>query len=427
MKKFYVFIFVVLSDWFLLSGCYQTTDNVIEPTQVTEILSEQNHIFSNSDKYPENAISQENIVYLGAFALPDDGESEQDMFSWGGEAMCYNPQNDSLFISGHGWHTYIAEISIPEPTVSKDISQLDQSQLIRGFTDIKGSLFDQWTMEIPRAGLEVVDDTLFFCFGEHFEEGISLGTHGYTDLNLSESTKVCIAGNYLYSSNDYLFKMPDAYIEYFGGNDLCTGRFRDGGWSGMGPSMLGVSSQNIINAENNELILVSPVIKYEDSYMGDTGYKMNNYSHANSWTGGAFVCCDAGDAIVFVGTHSYGSTWYGFSNGVVYPIDGEENAVYPDVPPYPYDERGWWSDDFRACMVLYSAADAIKVFEGEMEPYKIQPYAFIDLSDYMLIERDETVMQYLGAAAYDAKDNRLFVLEMFADGDKPIVHVFTFE
>lgn len=427
MKKLYIIICIVFYVVPLNLCSSKTFSNDIDVIETANNIKDQNYMYENDANYEKDIISQDNIVYLGAFALPDDGHSEQSMFSWGGEALCYNPNNDSLFISGHGWHTYIAEISIPEPTLSSDASQLNQSHIIHEFTDIKGNLFNKWTMEIPRAGIEVADDKLFFCFGEHFEENNNLGTHGYTDLSLSESTKVCIAGDCLYSNNDYLFRIPDEYEVYFGGNDLFTGRFRDGGWSGMGPSLLAVSSQDIINAENNELIAVSAVIKYEDSYNGDDGYKMNNYSHADSWTGGAFIVCDAGSAIVFVGTHSYGSTWYGFSNGVVYPIDGEENVVYPDVPPYPHDERGWWSDDFRACMVMYNTADAIKVFEEKIEPYAIQPYAFIDLSKYMLVDRNETAMQYLGAAAYDGENNRLFILELFADGDKPIVHVFTFK
>jgi len=426
MKKVYLLIIIVLIAVFFVSRSQEIPDKDTQPTEPISNSKEENHTYVNPESYPENTIKDDNIVYLGAFVLPDDGEREQEMFSYGGEAMCYNPANDSLFISGHGWHTYVAEISIPQPLLSKDILELNGSQTISDFTDIKGTLFDEWTMEIPRVGLEIIDDNLFFCFGEHFEEDINLGTHGYTDLNLSEGTKVCIVGEHTYSSNDYLFKIPDVYTAYFGDNDLFTGRFRDGGWSGMGPSLLAVSSHDITNAKNNELISVSSVVKYEDSYNSDTGYKMNNYSHADSWTGGAFVSCDVGDAILFVGTHSYGNTWYGFSNGVVYPIDGDEDAVYPDVPPYPYDERGWWSDDFRACMALYDAADAIKVFNGEIAPYEIQPYAFIDLSEYMLIDRDETAMQYLGAAAYDIEGNRLFILELFADNDKPVVHVFTF-
>lgn len=375
----------------------------------------------------EASLSVESLRYLGAFRLPEDGSREKEMFSYGGEALCYNPANDSLFITGHNWYTYLAEISIPDIVLSKDVSALNQSERLNGFIDIKGRLFDEWTMEIPRVGMEVVGDKLFFCFGEHYEEDTEKGTHGYTDLSLSMPSKVCVVGDYLYATNDYMFAIPKDYIAHFGGNDLLTGRFRDGGWSGMGPSLFAVSTKDIIDAENNEKIQAVPLIKYEDSFNGDNGKKMDNYSHADSWTGGAFVSCEAGSAILFLGTHGYGNTWYGFANEVVYPTDGDENAVYPDVPDYPYDERGWWNDDFRSCIAFYSIEDIINVFNGQISPADIQPYEFADITKYMLVERDETVMQYLGAAAYDQENNRLFLLELMADGDKPVVHVFTFE
>ena len=78
-------------------------------------------------------------------------------------------------------------------------------------------------------------------------------------------------------------------------------------------------------------------------------------------------------------------------------------------------------------MMFYDTGDVLEVLEGRLEPYEIQPYAFLELSEYMLLERDETVMQYLGACAYDIKGNRLFVLELMADEARPVVHVFTFE
>ncbi|MBN2879096.1 MAG: hypothetical protein JXN65_05630 [Clostridia bacterium] len=376
---------------------------------------------------PVDSLSPESIVYLGAFQLPDDGEEERQMYAYGGEALCYNPLNNSLFITGHNWYAYVSEITIPETKLTDNIFELPKAKVIKEFTDIKGDLFDDWTMEIPRAGLEVIDGNLFFCFGEHYEEDTKSGTHGYTSLDLSEAKKVCIVGDYLYSTNDYLFAIPNEFTDYFYGKDLLTGRFRDGGWSGMGPSLFAISTEDIMGADNDQRIEALPIIKYDDSFGGDDGNKMNNYSHADSWAGGAFISCAAGSAIVFVGTHGYGDTWYGFANGVVYPTSGDEDDVYPDVPDYPYDQRGWWNNDFRACIAFYDVNDAQKAIRGQIEPYEMQPYAFLDISEYMLAEKTDTDMQHLGASAYDYENNRLYVIELFADEGRPIVHVFTFE
>ncbi|MEX1376878.1 MAG: hypothetical protein AB1Z23_05290 [Eubacteriales bacterium] len=430
MKKIIITLFILLIV--VLSSCIvpqpiEGQDNIVIEATSPVMQEVQNNTNLDDVQIPEGYLSSRNFHYLGAFRLPEDGNREQDMFSYGGEAMCYNPANDSLFITGHNWYTYVAEITIPEIIASKNISELNQSIKLYGLTDIKGNLFDKWTMEIPRVGMEIVDNNLFLCFGEHYEEDTSMGTHGYTDLELSAADKVCIVGDYLYATNDYMFAIPDEYTAHLGGNDLLTGRFRDGGWSGMGPSLLALSTADIIDAKNNERIQAVPLIKYDDSFDGDDGKKMNDYSHADSWAGGAFVSCDSGSGILFIGTHGYGATWYGFANGVVYPTDGDENAEYPDVPDYPYDERGWWNDDFRACIAVYSTSDIISVYNGEKSPSDIQPYEFIDITEYMIVDRDETVMQYLGASAYDRANNRLFVLELMADEGKPIVHVFALE
>lgn len=94
--------------------------------------------------------------------LPDDKNAEKEMFSYSGEALCYNPENNSLFITGHNWYTYIAEITIPQVDLSRDLSKLNKAQIIKDFTDIKGKIFNKWTMEIPRVGLEVANGKLFF-------------------------------------------------------------------------------------------------------------------------------------------------------------------------------------------------------------------------------------------------------------------------
>ena len=373
------------------------------------------------------ALQPEAIHYLGAFQLPMDGDTEEEMFSWGGEAIAFAEERESLFVVGHNWFTYVAEISVPDPVMSEDVSQLPMAELLQPLTDIRDGLFDRWYLEIPRVGLEVMGDDLYFCWGAHYQDEEGLGTHGVHGLDLSEESAdhVVLIGDHNYSTNDYLFKIDAEWREaFFDGMDLVTGRFRDGGWSGMGPALFAFSGEDLKNGEMDEEIDAFPLILYSDSYEGDEGSKMEGYSHADSWSGGAWVGSEVGSAVVFVGTHGWGETWYGFSNGVVYPTSGDADEEIPEVPEWPHDERGWWNDDFRATMIFYDANDLVKVREGSLMADEVQPYAMLDINEFLLGVHDETAMQYLGGVAYDAQQQRLFVMELFADEGRPVVHVF---
>jgi len=373
-------------------------------------------------------LQPQDITYLGAFRLPD--ESEEHGWLWSGEAIAFNSSRDggrgSLFGIGHNHLTQVSEITIPTPVISKSIGKLSYASTLQPFNEIRGSLFGSRYFEIPRVGLEVLNSKLYFCWGDHMQDEGNQPTHGYASMQLTSPNSKGLwsvgGSDYNYSTNDYMFKVPKSWSDqYASGYDMATGRFRDGGWGGMGPSLILFQTNSMASGQT---ITAKDVIRYTDisNYSGTT-HTINNYSEADSWTGGAWVDSSAGGAVIFAGTHGYGSSWYGFSNGVVYPTDG--NGPFPEMPPYPYDERGWWNSDFRATMMFYSPDVLGKVALNQMSAYDSQPYALLDLSQYMLVDRDETVMQYLGGMAYDDINQRLLVMELHADGDKPVVHVFS--
>ncbi len=379
------------------------------------------------------ALAPASLRYLGAFRLPPDGAGEENAFSWGGEALAFNPGGDggkrSLFVTGHNWHTRVAEVSLAAPSLARATGELNESRLLQGFADIRGTLFDRWNLEIPRVGLEVLDGTLFFCWGAHFEEPVPWGTHGArsTDLTLPAPGAVCRIGgeSLVYAANDYLFAIPAAWRDRFGGRDLATGRFRDGGWGGMGPSLFALRSADILSAAPDGAIPAAALLRYDDSYGGDEGDRLSVYSHADSWSGGAWADTPAGSAVLFAGTHGFGKTWYGFANGVEYPLGGNEDEVYPEVPEWPYDQRGWWNGDFRPVLLFYDPARLAAAAAGDITAGAVQPYAMLDLSALMLRSKSPLDMQLLGDMALDAASNVLYLLELFADGDRPVVHAFS--
>ena len=75
-------------------------------------------------------------------------------------------------------------------------------------------------------------------------------------------------------------------------------------------------------------------------------------------------------------------------------------------------------------MMLYDPPDLARAAQGTLPSSQVQPYALLDLSAYMLRGQLDTDMQLLGDAAYDCARALLYVQELLADSDRPVIHVF---
>lgn len=110
---------------------------------------------------PAGRLTPGDLVYKGAFRLPD-GPDEYG-WAWSGQAMAYRSTGDprgaddghpgSLFGTGHNWHQWVSEISIPKPVVSptKDLKSLPTARTLQEFANIRGDLF-KGQMEQSRGG-----------------------------------------------------------------------------------------------------------------------------------------------------------------------------------------------------------------------------------------------------------------------------------
>jgi hypothetical protein len=201
---------------------------------------------------------------------------------------------------------------------------------------------------------------------------------------------------------------------------LATGRFRDGGQGARGPSLLAYGPWNDGNppAANSTLSAV-PLLLYTDVSAGDD-FTIDNYHHSDEWSGGAWLTAGNKSAAVFVGTKGLGDCWYGFANGVVWP----DEPPYPPVPDSPYDQRGWWSTSFEGQIIFYDPADLAAVASGEMEPCEPQPYATLQIDEYLYHIESDQQEHHVGAAGFDRERGLLYVFEPLADGDKSLIHVW---
>jgi hypothetical protein len=208
-----------------------------------------------------SVISPAALEYVGAFRLPGADERPHT-FAYGGNAMTFNPDGDpqaaadgfpgSLFVMGHDRMAYgdlpdgnqVAEIAIPAPVISRNVEDLNTAAFLQDFKNVTAGYFTDLD-EIPRVGMQYLTHPktgpkIHLAWGQHLQSP-GAASHAWFDpqLNAPNLQGVWLIGNRdPYSVNGYLFEIPASWADtYVGGRYLATGRMRDGGMGGMGPSL----------------------------------------------------------------------------------------------------------------------------------------------------------------------------------------------
>lgn len=429
-------------------------------------------------------LSGDDFVYLGAFRLPG-GETPPQTFAYGGNAMTFNPDGDpgnadaypgSLFVMGHDRMAYgalpdgnqLAEVTIPEPAIEDDPAALPHASFLQGFQDVLVNQFHDMD-EIPKVGLAYLDHPLtgpklHLAWGQHLQPE-DAPSHGWLDplLTAPNFQGTWFIGNQnLYSVNGYLFEIPadwaDAHAQ---GRYLATGRMRDGGQGGMGPALFAYRPwlSDGLPPPSGTHLAETPLLLYEDAYNSeDIVRAMAGYQHPDEWESGEWLTTYDGRAgVLFAGTKSNGAKyWYGYVNalGPDYPCVDAEVTDYvtcrlangSSCPAGDFagccDEalgtcssyRGWWSTRFDAELILFDPSALAHVAAGELQAWLPQPFARLDIDEHLYLNPpvwDEITLgtgvqrRYrLGDAAFDRAQGLLYVLELYADGGKPVVHVW---
>ena len=402
---------------------------------------------------PAGALSPDSLVYLGAFRLPDDSGGMG--WDYSGHGMTFYPGGDSegsedgfpgsLFIVGHDHALEVAEVSIPIPVVSRDLADLATASTLQLFADITGGAITD-DLALPRMGIEYLpaqgdqdEDALHFSIGQHIQ-GFE-PSHGWASLDLSHPDTAGLwvfDGFTNYATNDYIFEIPQDFADaYLNGYRLATGRFREGVWSGFGPALFAYAPWEDGNppASGSTLSSVQPLLLYGVQEEGlpeivtSPEMKMDGYAETDHWWGGAWLTSPEGDAVIFTGTKTLGESWYGFANGVVWDYACAEDPAIdcPDVPEFPYDNRGFWADEYLPAILFYDPADLAKVASGEFETWQPQPYAILDLTEYWFdpnVHLELYKNDLVGAAAFDRENGLLYIVERLGDEYKSVIHVF---
>lgn len=389
-------------------------------------------------------LDPDGLAYIGAFRVPEDPG-----FEYSGGGLAYRPDGDpdgpsdgfpgSLFIIGHDQTQLVAEISIPAPVDhrGRPPGDLPRARFLQPFSEVTGGVFG--SLELPRADLEYLEDgggQLWICMTQHMQfEVVPVLCLCGPDLRNPGTMGPWLLGDLSpYLTGDLLFEIPAAWSgEHLPGARLVCGRFRDGTWSGRGPALNAVMPPEGDLPPPGGLFETFALTRYgwfegggcesiTYDYLG-----MDGFGESDDWSGGAWVTAPGGDAVVLAGTRSIGESWYGYSNGVVYPTSGEPGDPIPETPPWPHDDRGWWAGSFTAGLLFFDPEDFRRVLAGELDEWEVQPYAFAGIDSLLVdprIDLERARRHLTGACAFDRENGILYVVERRADGEMPVIHAF---
>jgi hypothetical protein len=441
-------------------------------------------LFPSLEPRKEGLVEPSDLVYLGAFRLPG-GDTPPKTFAYGGNAMTFNPEGDrgnddpfpgSLFILGHDRQAWgalpdgnqVAEVSIPVPMAAASPVDLPTAVFLQDFADVTAGRFTDME-EIPKVGMQYLNhpDTgpkIHLAWGQHLQPP-DAASHAWFSPTLDSPDfrgAWFIGDENLYSVNGYMFEIPAAWADaHAAGRYLATGRMRDGGQGGMGPALFAYRPwlEGGAAPETGAHLADTVLLLYENSDATEEITRcLNGYQHPDEWEGGAWLTTASGkSAVLFAGTKSNGAEyWYGYRN----PAGAAYVCVDTDVTDFPtcrtadggicpdedsqgccdaaaggcISERGWWSTRFDAEFIFYDPADLARVAAGTMESWEPQPYAMLDIDEHLYFNPSGTDLEMVGQGdqrryrigdvAYDRADGLLYVLELFADGAKPVVHVW---
>ncbi|MBT3199601.1 MAG: hypothetical protein HN350_06755 [Phycisphaerales bacterium] len=398
--------------------------------------------FSVSATDKKKPLQPADIEYLGAFRLPAGGTQDAQTWNYAGSAMTFYPKGDSegandgfpgsILGTGHEQHQHVSEFSIPKPVISKtkNVKDLNRAKCLQKFTDIRDASFKEY--EMPRVGLAYLEkhsrqdsDYLFYTWAQHLDEtatGPSLGAHKLKLADTKSWGPWKIDGKSNYLTADLLFTIPAKWAEKnSSGMRLAMGRYRDGGQSSQGPTIIvcdpaanGALPKKGASIKNKTLLRYSNIMDDPKASKG-----MKGYTHADAWNGAVWADSKGKQAMIFTGIKGEGKCWYGYGDGTVWPEE-------PPYPPEPAGGRGWWATKFTPMFIFYNPDDLAKVASGKMKPHQPQPYAKMDISKHLFNIPKNRIWMMLGATCIDNKNGLIYMFEHNGDAEnsESIVHVW---
>ncbi len=394
----------------------------------------------------EDLIHPAGFEYLGAILVPED-------FSWGGEAIAYHSGGDggqinasdsypgSLFLTNLNQpeNGLVGEIDIPPPLISsgKNPNDLNEASILTNPVNIRPANIDNWDyVDIWRTGLEVVSDEgrLYSSWSIHYtvtgEKHASISCCDISDLAENQKFGAWYLGDpglppIDAMMSDWLFSIPQQWADiHCSGRNLVTGRCRDGGLSGLGPTLFAFSRVGTTPPSPDQILDFTTLLKYGSVEGTDNVHFPNavdGYKHADDWREAMWLTANGQDAIAIIGNKALGHNWYGYHGERMRHDWVIADVPYPDFWETDPDGKGWRSHNRQPMIVLYDPQDLAAVANGSMSSYQPQPYAALRIPKETFYGGDHEIF----SAAFDSENQILYAAEFLREWDgRLIVHAW---
>jgi hypothetical protein len=381
----------------------------------------------------EPLLGKANLVYQGAFRVPNLTSSTGATFNYGGQAPTYNPAHNSLYMVGHQQFQLSAEISIPAVVNSADLNALNIATLLQPFADpLEGKRNSvNPTNKNPNyiGGQLVSNGKLIVSVYSYFDAlGTQSTSHFVRPVDLSVTGQVLgpykVGTQYPGFVSGYMTPVPSEWQPPFGGPALtgnCCLPIIAHQSNGPAVSLFDPAQLRATNP-----VAATPLVGYpypNALVPGGWGVQSMFFNGTTQITGAVFP--QGSRSVLFFGRQGTGPFCYGIGttnpalNGTLAPAPSV-NVLYcydpastdHGVHAYPYVYQVW----------AYDANDLLSVKNGSTSQDQLRPTA---TWTFNLPFENSTDKHLLGGTGFDAQNGLVYLSQRYEDVNaNPIVHVF---
>lgn len=329
------------------------------------------------------------IKYLGLFKLPDVHD-QASRFGYGGE--CLAAKANTLLISGHEYDQLVAEVNIPAPVKTKDLSKANTAKIVKPFKDITHGILRTLGEDMRLGGIFWQFFRVFWTAAKYY----NVDGEKIPSLWRDAEGPWLLGDLHPHRVSQYIIEVPSRWRNQFG--TFLVGRTNRPGYGNREFSSEGPCAYNFTPWSPHKR-------KFLDYYVTDPfKYTVQQLQHkwkgANSISGGVFTETSL-IYIARVGSHP--TDWYGY--GPDFPGPGDPDS----------DDKGFHAPPYH---VMAWSFDPQSILDGKPR------YTQTNLSSYFLNKHVR-----IGGMGYHRASKRLYITEKLADPSNefeplPVVHVF---